>query len=318
MKRFLNWLFNLFTRNPVAWEKETRIEWAEREIDLACEQIKKTHHDKIWVTHDIRCYQMALRVFKIIAGKNTGASVPVVQGMLNQLIYGKPFTPIYDTDDIWYRGEERTNNKGKYEAYQCKRMTSLFKDVYEDGTIEYTDVESYYGVEISNPNCTFHGGVINRIAREMFPIKMPYYPEKPVAIYCDECLFDRKNGDFDTVAVLYAVKDGKQIPINRYFKDAAIGYDEIDEAEYKERKRAANFVSDVIQCVAEKKNSDEKKDFPTSCIPESIANFIAEDIKKDPEKYMSEVQNMSESEKTFVKKVLDEQKEADINGTSNS
>ena len=47
---------------------------------------------------------------------------------------------------------------------------------------------------------------------------------------------DRKNGDFDTVGIFYAIKPyGEKVEINRFFKESEDGWKEIDEAEYIKR-----------------------------------------------------------------------------------
>lgn len=70
---------------------------------------------------------------------------------------------------------------------------------------------------------------------EMFPISMPYYPGNPIKVYCEEFLTNRKNGDFDTVGVFYAVnpKD-EMLGISWFIKESDKGWTEIDEDEYKE------------------------------------------------------------------------------------
>ena len=81
----------------------------------------------------------------------------------------------------------------------------------------------------------------------MFPITMHYIPGKPIKVYCEDFLTDKKNGDFDTVGVLYALKteDGKQekIEINRFFREPKDNeeYDwiEISKEEYIHRKHEA-------------------------------------------------------------------------------
>ena len=57
-------------------------------------------------------------------------------------------------------------------------------------------------------------------------------------IVCDELLTDRKNGDFDTIAILYIKKaDGERVEVNRYFKENEVSFTEISPEEYKERQR---------------------------------------------------------------------------------
>ena len=47
---------------------------------------------------------------------------------------------------------------------------------------------------------------------------MPYIPEKgKYKVYCQTFLTDKKNGDFDTQAILYFITpDGKRVDVNRY------------------------------------------------------------------------------------------------------
>lgn len=68
---------------------------------------------------------------------------------------------------------------------------------------------------------------------------LPYMPNsRPDVIVCDELLTDRKNGDFDTIAILYIKKsDGERVEVNRYFKENDASFTEISPEEYKERQR---------------------------------------------------------------------------------
>ena len=175
---------------------------------------------------------------------HSGFSIKMTQAILVRLLDGKPLTPIEDTDDIW---NPCSRPKCSPKVYQCKRMSSLFKNVYSDGTIEYNDVDSSYCVNIHNPNTTYSSGLVRRIIDEMFPITMPYMPSRPIEVYCEDFLTDKKNGDFDTVGVFYALKteNGKQekIEINRFFRepegDEEGSWTEISKEEYYERKEAA-------------------------------------------------------------------------------
>lgn len=93
------------------------------------------------------------------------------------------------------------------------------------------------GIDIHDPNNTFSTGLVTKIIDEMIPITMPYSPGKAIAVYCEDFLTDKKNGDFDTRGILYAINpDGEKIEINRFFKVSEDGWDEIDEVEYDKRK----------------------------------------------------------------------------------
>ena len=154
--------------------------------------------------------------------------------ILVRLIEGQPLTPIEDTEDVWSDARDR----GEVVNYQCKRMSSLFKYVYADGTVKYRDVDRFCGINLDNPNASYHSGLIDRVMEEKFPITMPYFPEsKPFKVYREDFLVDSKNGDFDTVGILYAiVPEGYKVEINRFFKEENNEFVEITEVEYNMRK----------------------------------------------------------------------------------
>ena len=161
----------------------------------------------------------------------------------SRIINGQPLTPIEDTDDIWY---ECHHCEDRHKLYQCKRMSSLFKDVYADGTVKYSDNNRLYCVNINNPNDTYYSGLVRRIIDKMFPITMPYIPGKPIKVYCEDFLTDKKNGDFDTIGIFYALKtengEQKKIEINRFFRESIdnekliFDWVEISIGEYMQRK----------------------------------------------------------------------------------
>ena len=158
--------------------------------------------------------------------------------ILVRMIEGKPLTPIEDTEDVWSDARDRSGRRGEVVNYQCKRMSSLFKYVYADGTVKYRDVDRFRGINLGNPNASYHSGLIDRVMEEKFPITMPYFPEsKPFKVYCEDFLVDSKNGDYDTVGILYAiVPEGYKVEINRFFKEENNKFVEITEVEYNMRK----------------------------------------------------------------------------------
>ena len=220
------------------------LDWAEREVAIACKKEKeKFNNEDGEFDYGCACYESALKAFKSLCDDyHSGFSIKITQSILNRLINGQPLTPIEDTDDVW---EKVAKNKDDgYWIYQCKRMSSLFKDVYDDGTVKYSDNNRLYCVNINNPNDTYYSGLVRRIVDKMFPITMPYMPGTPIKVYCEDFLTDKKNGDFDTVGMFYALKtengEQKKIEINRFFKEPKDNeeYDwvEISKEEYIQRK----------------------------------------------------------------------------------
>ena len=206
-------------------------DWAKKEIEIACRRERGDKPETEW-DYGCACYESAYMAFQSLIGdEHSGMSISITKNILNRLIEGKPLTPIEDTPDVW---NDATYKEGM-RSYQCSRMSSLFKDVYPDGRVEYHDVNRCYCVNKGNSNSvSWHNGFISRLIHEKYPITMPYYPEsKPMVVHCTEGLSDPKNGDFDTIGVWYVIKaDGEKDIIERFFKEAADSWEEISKQEY--------------------------------------------------------------------------------------
>lgn len=208
-------------------------EWAKREVEIAC---KKENLDRRGeFDHGCICYESALKAFNCLMEDNhSGISISFTKNILNRLIDGKCLTPIEDTDDIWKYSFDRSDSA---KVYQCKRMSSFFKEVYPDGSTKYNDVDRVVKVDMTT-DTIWHSRLIDRIVDEAYPITIPYIPtDGPYKVYCEDFLTDPKNGDYDTVGVLYGIDpDGDRFEINRYFKDGDQDMIEINEGEYEARK----------------------------------------------------------------------------------
>lgn len=227
----------IFEVEPVKKKKSALIEWAEREIEIACKRENPNRKNNEWDC-GCACYESALKALKSLAKDgHSGFSISITKNILNRLIDRKPLTPINGDEDEWNFIHE--NKEKKYLCYQNKRMSSLFKDVYDDGTIKYSDNNRIIMVDVDNPKSSWHNGFVQKIAEEYIgEIEMPYMPmEKPYVVYCEEFLTDEKNGDFDTIGILYYIDPIKNEThtICRYFKESEHEFVEISEDEYKQR-----------------------------------------------------------------------------------
>lgn len=210
-------------------------EWAEKEIEIACKRERGESTDE-W-DYGCACYESALKAFKSLCEDgHSGFSISMTKHILNRLIEGKPLTPIYDTDDVW---SSRCRPRDDYTSYQNMRMSSLFKDVYKDGSVKYHDINRFYCTTVSDPYSTWHNGFVSNLMHEMMPITMPYSPGKDIRVVCEEFLYDPKCGDFDTMGVLYYVDDDRKHDINRFFKEGEDSWVEISKEEYEERMQKA-------------------------------------------------------------------------------
>lgn len=213
-------------------------EWAKREVEIACARERLVSKEENEWDYGCACYESALKAFNSLCEDgHSGYSIRLTKSILGRLIDGKPLTPIEDTEDVWDDISDISGLRGEKVNYQCKRMSSLFKYVYADGTVKYSDVERILCVDEHNPRNTWFSGKVCKVIDELIPITTPYMPDsKPIKVYCEELLTDRKNGDFDTLGILYAIMpDGKQIDVDKFFKESENGWDEINTDEYNER-----------------------------------------------------------------------------------
>ncbi len=215
------------------------VDWAKKEVELACKRENpniKLDENGMPTEFDYgcSCYGSALKAYKSLLDDNhSGMSIMFTKGILNRLIEGKCLTPIEDTEDVW-NDISRESGKTKY---QCKRMSSLFKDVLDDGTVKYHDVDRTI-LEDQN-GMTWHSGDASRLIDEMFPITMPYFPSgNPYKVYREDFLFDASNGDYDTWALLYIeTPEGEKIELNEYWCEKDRKVYQITKEEYEERKK---------------------------------------------------------------------------------
>lgn len=211
------------------------INWAKHEIEIA----KNKNNDEYFGM----CCDSALKAYEtLLNDEHSGFSWGTTVYILNTLCQGKPLSDI--TDDDFVINEDYIPESPEYLAkhnlksdVQCPRITSLFRKEYLDGTVKYHDNNRWVAYdEASNFGC--HSGLVTRIMDNLYPIKMPYRPESN-EVYITEFLTNKKNGDFDTVAIHYVVfEDGHTEKIDKFFKwddDVDTYWAEISADEYSKR-----------------------------------------------------------------------------------
>ena len=213
------------------------IKWAENEVRIACERENPNRKEGEF-DYGCACYESALKAYKCLCEDgHSGLSFSITRQILNRLMEGKPLTPIEDCEENWNRLNGFSKEK---EVYQCKRMSSLFKDIYPDRTVKYNDVDRCACYDINHPTICYHSGLVDSIINSIWPITMPYCPDGTIKVYCEDFLTNEKNGDFDTVGIFYAIKsDGTKVNISRFFKkDEPFDTDwvELSQEQYDNRK----------------------------------------------------------------------------------
>ena len=236
-------------------------EWARKEIEIAIKRENPEYTpftgfnkkvsgilDKMRVQNDSRpkrfrnpfdygcaCYESAFKAFSSLCEDgHSGTSFGFTKNILERLMDGRPLTPIEDIPENW--GEGGSRNKGEYMSHQCSRMSSLFKDVYTDGRVVFSDINRVIGVSPSG-GC-YYAGYLRKFIDDLYPIMMPYSGEKkPYYIYTEDYISDPRNGDFDTVVLLRMITpDGEKVDIHKYLGETENGFEEISVEEFMKRK----------------------------------------------------------------------------------
>lgn len=215
-------------------------DWAKLEVEIACRRENPNREEGAF-DYGCACYESALKAYlSLMEDGHSGMSFGLTKNILVRLLEERPLTPIEDVPEVWDEVTGFGEDGSKH--YQCKRLFSLFKDVDADGKVSYSDVERYYCVD-ADSGCTYHNKVVGQLLDEMHPITMPYFP--PVGKYVftvKDILTDRKNGDFDTIAVLTLKKpDGESKTVYRYFAEDGDGWREIGTTEFCKRAEADKY-----------------------------------------------------------------------------
>lgn len=203
------------------------LDWASHEIELAIKDASEFEYAN-------NCYMSAYKAFaSLLEDGHSGMSIGLTMQILNRLVQGKPLTPVEDKEEEWAEAFETDDGT---KCYQHKRMSSLFKEVYPDGKVSYSDNNAYECLD-EDSNIPYRGAGAGKLFYEYYPITFPYSPPtKPYKIITKECLTDRKNGDFDTIAykrIVSPVCEARDV--YRAFKETENGFVEISWQEYLKR-----------------------------------------------------------------------------------
>lgn len=203
------------------------LEWAENECRIAC---KRENPEYDFESNDFdygcSCYKSALKAYKsLFDDGHSGFSFGMTKNILIRLLNDLPLTPIVEKDfNIEYDAPDAPNTLFELtidgaKVIQCKRMSSLFRREYKDGTIKYKDIDRFYFIDIDNPKNTYYSCA--DFLDEMFPIKLPYMPKiGKYKIYARTFLVDKQNGDFDTRCISHMITpEGERVELNLYYHE---------------------------------------------------------------------------------------------------
>lgn len=187
-------------------------DWAKKEVEVACKR-ENPNWDGESFDYGCSCYMSALKAFESLCDDgHSGYSFSVTRNILKKLLDNRPLTPITDEDFV-----NQTSIYDDKEEYQCPRMSSLFKTVYEDGSVEYSDVNRAYSFDAEFPDDTFTCGFDTNFLNKLIPITLPYDgTSTKYAIKVQR--FDTKDGGEYRAILSITDPDGKVIPVNKYYR----------------------------------------------------------------------------------------------------
>ena len=187
-------------------------DWAKKEVEVACKR-ENPNWDGESFDYGCSCYMSALKAFESLCDDgHSGYSFSVTRSILKKLLDNRPLTPITDEDFA-----NQTSIFDDREEYQCSRMSSLFKTVYEDGSVEYSDVNRDYSFDAEFPDDTFSCGFDTDFLDRLIPITLPYDgTSTKYAIRVQR--FDTKDGGEYRAILSITDPDGKVIPVDKYYR----------------------------------------------------------------------------------------------------
>lgn len=202
-------------------EESPMIKWARREVEIVLQQL--TQRQPI-TDYDRECYTAALEAFEFLCKQgHSGYSFTETFKILTRLCNKQPLCYINE-DDFEQKGLGIDNCNREINgpvigktSYQCLRMSSLFKHVWEDGKVTYSDHDRILCIDSENINDTFYWGFAAQFVNQMFPITLPYMPMpgKYYRIYVTSFTAN----SMDVCAINQIVEpSGNIVKVDRYFK----------------------------------------------------------------------------------------------------
>lgn len=179
---------------------------AENELDIYEKQVQASTADSTdwkYAKSMIWCLRRLCRaVFPIIEKQgHSDSSYAVLMSMFIQLLWGKPLSALTDNFDEFNEiTEEQIDDESNVTLYQSKRVSSFFMRVHKDGSKTFSDIDR---VICTDGNTTWTNGYITKYVDSIYPITVPYMPERYIAEVNEYLLYDAPDkGDFDTIELV--------------------------------------------------------------------------------------------------------------------
>lgn len=204
--------------------------WADNELDMAIKREKAEAAEADFDTdaeYAVRVYEAARQLIHLFDEQaHSGASAHLTKRIFNKLIDHEPLSPVTDEDDQWEE-DIYIDPDSDYKEYQHIRNIGLFKRIYKDGHVEYSDIDRVLSSLKLNEEPCWHSGFVTHRLNELVPIMFPYSAQH-IKVWCDET---ESNSALlpDVIRLFnYSINGGPKIPINEYYR-AAMPDDHTDD-----------------------------------------------------------------------------------------
>lgn len=209
-------------------------EWAKKEVELACKKENPSWDGKTF-DYGCTCYLSALKAYESLCEDgHSGFSFNLTKNILNRLMYGRPLTPITESD---FTGVKPSSLDKK--TIQCPRMSSLFRSIDKYGNFQYEDLDRVRCIDINNESILYVCKKAFDLVNERYPITLPYMPvDGEYKIYTENFSADKNIKGDDTTGYLYMITPNyERIELNMFEAEINGEIVSITKEQYEERKK---------------------------------------------------------------------------------
>lgn len=213
-----------------------RLEWIKNEISIACNK-KEWEGNSVVSRVDFNLAKAAFLIVEdvlsvLLKNEYSDDYYEIIRKTVTDLINEKPLTPIKDIPEVWEDVKDN-NDESICRIYRCIRKKTLYKFVYPDGSIRFTDKKR---VVFKNQNKEEYFDFVTDLIDDLYPIKMPYDASKTILVNGNKFLLYKNSPlNYDTLSIKNCIVDGDVKEINKFYVRTSSGNTEISEQTYQSR-----------------------------------------------------------------------------------
>jgi len=153
----------------------------------------------------------------LAVAEKKGIDVLNVLNVLTSMANGHPLTPIDLDSPYWDILPIPVLSPNSTKIYQSSRYKHLYKYEMGDGSVQFSDMDSYECIDDQHPDEYFSPGLIQPIMDELYPITFPYMPlTKKREVHCLRSSF--------AFQILYIIEpDGTKTKVNKCYMQLPSG-----------------------------------------------------------------------------------------------